>query len=201
MAVVRLRSIATDNDSEVRDELFKIILQRSFRVNHEEPYKLASGIITPLYFNLKATIMDARGGELVARAFLDHAHHVHAESLGGLAIGAVPTLGAIAVLSALDGHPVRTFFVRQAPKEHGTKERIEGLSPDESLDGKRVMIVDDVATAGGSIMDAIDVARAAGALIDTAMVIIDRDKGASKRLADNHVNLVSLFHESDFPAA
>ncbi len=93
---------------------------------------------------------------------------------------------------------MKTFFVRQKTKEHGTRELIEGLSPLESLEGKRVMIVDDVATAGGSIMQAIDAAKACGAEVTSAMVIIDRNKGAGELLGRNGVKLISLFCESDF---
>jgi orotate phosphoribosyltransferase len=195
MAAARLHSIAATDDSGSRDELFQIIRHRSFRRGH---FKLASGIETDLYFNLKATIMDPRGGALVAQAFLDRAREARAELVGGLALGAVPTLGALAAMSHLQGYPIRTFFVRQAAKEHGTKERVEGLAPDESLDGRRVMVVDDVATKGGSIMQAIDAARAGGAVIRSALVIVDRQKGAAEHLREHGVHLSSLFRESDF---
>jgi orotate phosphoribosyltransferase len=195
MAVARLRDSAATDDSGNHDDLFQIIAERSLRWGN---FKLASGIVTDHYFNLKATIMDPHGGALAAQAILDRAREEGAGYIGGLALGAVPTLGAIAVSSYLQGHPMRTFFVRQGAKEHGTKELIEGLAPDESLSGARVMIVDDVATKGGSIMQAIKAARDADAIVTTAMVIVDRESGAAELLRENDVELVSIFRESQF---
>jgi orotate phosphoribosyltransferase len=197
MAVARLQSIAASDDSGYHDELFRIVLERSFQ-RRQETFKLASGIESHLYFNLKATIMDPKGGGLVAQAFLDRARSLNVDLLGGLAIGAVPTLGAIAAISEFQNRPMRTFFVRQERKGHGTRELIEGLAPNESLNGKRVMIVDDVATSGGSILQAIEAARGNGAFVENAMVIIDRERGATDRLTSQGVSLTSLFREHDF---
>lgn len=193
MAVAQLR--AAEYDSGRHDELFRIIVERSFRHGN---FKLASGIESDLYFNMKATIMDPKGGALVARAVIDFALDHRADLVGGLALGAVPTLGAVAAVSFLENRPLRAFFVRQKAKEHGTKELIEGLSPEESLDGKRVVVVDDVATKGGSIVQAIDAARELGATVDTALVIVDREKGAEAFLRDRGVRLFSLFQEHQF---
>jgi orotate phosphoribosyltransferase len=195
MAVARLRDTAATDDSGHHDDLFQIIVERSFRRGH---FKLASGIETDHYFNLKATIMDPHGGALAGQAILDRARDEGVALIGGLALGAVPTLGAIAAVSYLQNRPMRTFFVRQAPKEHGTKELVEGLAPGESLHGARVMIVDDVATKGGSIMQAIQAARDDGAIVDTAMVIVDRESGAAELLRENGVELISVFRESQF---
>ncbi|HZL17841.1 MAG TPA: orotate phosphoribosyltransferase [Polyangia bacterium] len=193
MTVVQLRSAR--NESGRHDELFEIIRNRSFRRGH---FKLASGIESDLYFNMKATIMDPRGGYLVALEVLDFAHKCGAEFVGGLALGAVPTLGAVAAISFAEDRPLRTFFVRQEAKAHGTGERIEGLSLGESFEGKTVVVVDDVATKGGSIMQAIEAARELGATIDTALVIVDREKGAEDYLLSKNVKLFSLFQEHQF---
>ena len=193
MAVAQLRT--ADYEVGRHDELFRIIKKRSFRRGH---FKLASGIESDLYFNMKATIMDPEGGALVARAFLDFALENRADLIGGLALGAVPTLGAVAAISFVENRPLRTFFVRQEAKGHGTREKIEGLSPEESFTGKRVVVVDDVATKGGSIMQAIDAARELGATVETALVIVDREKGAEVFLRDKGVRLFSLFQEHQF---
>jgi orotate phosphoribosyltransferase len=193
MAVAQFRHVI--QDAEPHAALFDVIRERSFR---RGKFILASGIESDLYFNMKATIMDPQGGLLVAREMLDLARAEAADLVGGLALGAVPTLGAIAAISAVDGRPMKTFFVRQEAKKHGTRELIEGLSPEESFEGKHVLVVDDVATKGGSIMQAISAARELGATVTTAMVIVDREKGAEAFLREHSVRLVSLFRESNF---
>ena len=75
---------------------------------------------------------------------------------------------------------------------------IEGLSdPVESLDGKTVILVDDVATSGGSVLKAIEQIKAAGGFVAHAIVILDREQGASEFLARHGVTLHALFTATD----
>jgi len=177
------------------DELREIIRTRSFRLGK---FTLASGRESDLYFNLKPTMMDPRGAHLCARAFLARVLPEEADFVGGLEMGAVPVISALAAISDAEGRPVRTFFVRKEAKGHGTREVVEGLASGESLAGKRVLIVDDVATTGGSVVKAIDVARGAGAQVDAALVIVDRQEGAAEALAEHGVRLLSVFTGGEF---
>ncbi|MBC7985923.1 MAG: orotate phosphoribosyltransferase [Sphingomonadaceae bacterium] len=178
-----------------RRELLAIVKARSFKTGD---FTLASGKRSNLYFNMKPTMMDPRGAELVALAFLAIIEAVDAEYVSGLEIGAVPSIGSIAALSSTMGKPVRTTFVRKAAKEHGTRELIEGLGPDESLAGKRVLVVDDVATSGGSILQAIEAVRAAGGEVTDGACIVDRNEGGRELLARHGVTLHAILHASDF---
>ncbi len=176
-------------------ELFELIRTRSFR---RGKFTLASGRESELYFNLKPTMMWPKGALLAARAFLDRIHAEGVEYVGGLEMGAVPLIGALAAVGEAEGRPVKTFFVRKAKKEYGAQQQVEGLAADESLEGKRVMVLDDVATTGGSIVKAIDAARASGAVVETALVVVDRDEGASEALAEHGVRLLSVFKGPEF---
>lgn len=195
MAAADLQSIDVPADAGAQAELLRIVKARSFR---EGRFQLASGGWSNLYFNMKPTMMDPAGGAMVAKAMLDRLHGEGAEFVGGLSVGAIPTLGAIAALSFIEGRPLPTFFVRQEAKQHGTKDLIEGLGPNDSLDGKRVVVIDDVATKGGSIMQAVKAARAAGAVIDTALVIVDREEGAKDLLQASGIRLTSLLSAHQF---
>lgn len=176
-------------------ELLELIRSRSFRLGK---FTLSSGAESDLYFNLKPTMMDPRGAHLSARAFLARILAEDVDYIGGLEMGAVPVIASVAAISDADSTPVRTFFVRKEAKNHGTKDVIEGLGPDETLAGQRVLIADDVATTGGSIMKAIDQARHAGATADVALVLIDREEGAEAFLRRHDVRLLSVFKASDF---
>ncbi|MEJ0066757.1 MAG: phosphoribosyltransferase family protein [Caulobacteraceae bacterium] len=112
--------------------------------------------------------------------------------------GGGPVIASMAVVSDVEGKPVKTFFVRKAAKGHGTNEVIEGLAPGESLAGKRVLMTDDVATTGGSTIKAIEAARAAGAVVEDALVIVDRQEGGTEALAALGVTLHSVFVGDDF---
>ncbi len=176
-------------------ELLELIRARSFRLGR---FTLSSGAQSDLYFNLKPTMMTPRGAYLSARAFLARILPERVDYVGGLEMGAVPIIGAVAAISEAEGAPVRTFFVRKEAKKHGTRDVIEGLGPGETLEGQRVLAADDVATSGGSMMKAVEAARGAGAIVEVALVLVDREEGAEAALEAQGVRLLSVFKGSDF---
>jgi len=189
-AVAKLERTRTDCEAE----LMALIRQRSLRIGK---FTLASGRESDLYLNLKPTMMDPRGARLCAEAFLARVPP-GTDYVGGLEMGAVPVISALAAVSDLAGRPVRTFFVRKGAKDHGTREVVEGLATGESLAGKRLLMVDDVATTGGSVLQAIEVARGVGAVVEDALVIVDRQEGGTENLAARGVRLHSVFVGDDF---
>lgn len=176
-------------------DLIDVIKQRSYR---RGKFRLASGAESEFYFNLKPTMMSPEGAYLCARGLLEKIRGESVDYVGGLEMGAVPVIAALAAVSDIEGKPVKTFFVRKSAKDHGTREVVEGLATGESLAGKRVLITDDVATSGGSVMKAIEAARAAGAVVEHALVIVDRQEGAAEALAAEGVTLASVFLGEDF---
>jgi orotate phosphoribosyltransferase len=195
MASVSEIAADTPLSADERARLVAIIRERSFATGQ---FTLASGRESNLYFNLKPTLMLPEGGYLATRALLALAKDAAPEFVGGLELGAVPILGAMAAMSFVAGHPIATFFVRKAPKDHGTKLGVEGLAPGESLSGRRVLIVDDVTTTGGSTVKAIEAARAEGAIVEDAISVLDREEGGVENLAALGVGLRSVLTASDF---
>lgn len=186
--------MTTSLNAADREELLAIVRARSFRTGN---FTLASGKQSNRYFNMKPTMMDPRGAELAARALLAIARDCGAEYVSGLEMGAVPVIGAMAAIGSADGAPVRTTFVRKAVKDHGSRERIEGLGPDESLAGRRVLVIDDVATTGGSTLAAIEAIRAAGGLVDTAAALVDREEGGAALMAEQGVRLMAVLRADE----
>jgi orotate phosphoribosyltransferase len=178
-----------------RARLREIIHVRSFGYGD---VKLASGRVSHFYFNLKPTMLDAEGAALLARLTLDALAGERIDCIGGLEMGAVPIAGAVAQLSHMIGTPVQAFFVRKQPKDHGAKLSIEGLMPGESLHGKRVVIVEDVTTTGGSAMKAIEAVRDAGAEIAFVLSIVDREEGAAEAFAAKDLDFRVLFRAAEF---
>src|SRR4051795_13201525 len=127
-------------------ELFAINRERSFR---RGKFRLASGRESELYFNLKPTMMSPKGALLSGRALLARIRPENVDYVGGLEMGAVPVIAALAAISAAEGQPVKTFFVRKQPKGHGTMDMLEGLAPNETLAGTRVLAIDDGANTRG----------------------------------------------------
>jgi orotate phosphoribosyltransferase len=145
-------------------------------------------------------MMDPEGAALLAKLVLAEARAMGAELVGGLEMGAVPIVSAVAAesySSANGGGRIAGFFVRKKPKEHGVKALVEGLA-DTRPGGRRVMIVEDVTTTGGSILQAVEAARAAGAEIAGVLTIVDREEGAGEAVAEHGLELKHLFTAADF---
>ena len=113
-------------------------------------------------------------------------------------MGAVPLAGAIAQLSFMRGAPIQAFFVRKKPKEHGARLSVEGLAPGETLAGKRVVIVEDVTTTGGSAIKAVEAVRDAGAEIVMVFTMVDREEGAADNFREAELISVRFTRRRNF---
>jgi orotate phosphoribosyltransferase len=181
--------------AETRSRLQEIIRKRSFGRGE---ITLASGRKSDFYFNLKPTMLDAEGAALLAELTLDALAGENIDYVGGLEMGAVPLAGAIAQLSFMRGHPIQAFFVRKKPKDHGAKLSVEGLAPGESLSGKRVVIVEDVTTTGGSAIKAVEAVRESGAEIVMVLTMVDREEGAADNFRDAGLDFRSIYKAAEF---
>ncbi len=181
--------------SASRARLAEIIRKRSFGRGE---ITLASGRKSDFYFNLKPTMLDPEGAALLAELTYEALKDDNLDYVGGLEMGAVPLAGALAQLSWMKGHPIAAFFVRKKPKEHGAKLSIEGLTKIESLEGRRVVIVEDVTTTGESALKAVEAAREAGAHIALVLTMVDREEGASETFARAGLPFRWLFRASEF---
>ena len=181
--------------SASRARLAKIIAARSFGRGE---ITLASGRKSDFYFNLKPTMLDPEGAALLAELSFDALKDDNVDYIGGLEMGAVPIAGAIAQLSWLKGHPIAAFFVRKKPKEHGARLAVEGLAKGETLQGKRIVIVEDVTTTGGSAIKAVDAVKGAGGEVVMVFTMVDRDEGAAETFKEAGITFRSLYKAGEF---
>src|SRR3954453_3390377 len=191
------RSEAQDPRCAVdRARLRDIIAARSFRLG--QMFRLVSGVESNVYFNMKPTMFDAQGAALMARLVVDRLARAEVELAGGLEMGAVPIVAAATALSGLSGTPIQGFFVRKKAKEHGARLRVEGLAPGETLPRKRIAIVDDVCTTGGSALAAIEEVREAGGEVVLVLAIVDREEGAERLMREHGLAFDALFRAHEF---
>ncbi len=104
--------------------------------------------------------------------------------LAGLEMGGIPIA---TILSLRTGKP--SVFVRKQAKKYGTCKLAEGAD----IEGKRLLIVEDVVTSGGQIVISAKELRERGAIIENAICVIDREAGGARALADNGITLQPLF--------
>ena len=181
--------------SASRARLQKIIAKRSFGRGE---VTLASGRKSDFYFNLKPTMMNPEGAALLAELTFDALKDDKYDYIGGLEMGAVPLAGAIAQLSWINGHPIAAFFVRKKPKDYGAKAQVEGLAKGESLQGKRIVIIEDVTTTGGSALKAVESIREAGGDVALVLTMVDREEGATDTFREAGLPFKALFKASEF---
>lgn len=187
LSVAEVRAIPTHDR---RSRLREIIRIKSLIEGYE--MRLASGGVTDIYFDLKPTMLDQEGGNLLAEELLDLLQCDSFDSIGGLAVGAVPLVQAVALRSY--GHRLlRAFFVRSEVKEHGTKERIEA----NFNEGDRVIILDDVTTTGGSVLKAVEAVRSRSADVLKVITVVDRQEGAREALQAEGIEFFSLFTKEE----
>ena len=184
------------DNAEMRTRLIEIIRNRSLQTGEE--ITLASGRKSSFYFNMKPTMMDAEGAHLIARLVLDNLSDLDADLIGGLEMGAVPLAASVAAISHAEGRALSSFFIRKQAKDHGTQSLIEGLAKDETMSGKRVVIIEDVTTTGGSSLKAAQALKAEGAKILRVITIVDREEGASDAFAEAGLELCPILTVSDF---
>ncbi|PSQ17268.1 orotate phosphoribosyltransferase [Halobacteriales archaeon QS_8_69_26] len=151
-------------------------------------FELSHGGTSEYYVDKYRFETDPRCLDLLAEAFADRLGEA---TPAGVALGAVPLVTATAL--AADRPYV---IVRKAAKEYGTANRVEG----ELAHGERAVVLEDVATTGTSAAEAVEALRAAGAVVDRVLVVVDREEGASEKLAGIDCELEVLLTAGDLLA-
>ena len=177
----------------LRKKVFDIVKRLSFS---RGSFVLVSGRTSNYYLDMKPTMLNPEGASLLAELVLNKLEGVKMHYIGGLAMGAVPLLSPIAMLSYSKGRPIPGFFVRKAVKDHGTMKLIEGVKQSD-LKGMSVVILDDVTTTGDSAMQAVKAAQDAGAKVELVLAIVDREEGAAEFFAKQKIPFKWLFRAGE----
>ena len=142
-------------------------------------FTLTSGKKATYYVDLRKVSLDHRVAPLIGQVMLDLIAEVpDVDAVGGLTMGADPIAAAVLHQGAARGLAYDAFVVRKEPKDHGRGKQVEG--PD--LEGKRVIVLEDTSTTGGSPLAAIDALKKVGAQIAAVAVVVDRNTGARERI-------------------
>lgn len=132
----------------------------------EEPYKLASGLHSPVYIDcrkllsyprIRSAIMDFAAATLLSEVGFEQF-----DCIAGGETAGIPFAALLADRLALP-----MIYVRKQPKGHGRGAQIEGVMPE----GARVLVIEDLTSAGTSIFTFINAVRAAGGVVDHGMAL------------------------------
>lgn len=147
-------------------------------------FLLASGARSSYYIDIKAATTNPAILAEIGKAIAEGREF---EVVAGVAVGGVPIAVAVSLAS---GRPYA--IIRKEAKDHGKSGSIIG-----EVNGKDVLLVEDVTTSGGSAIYGIEALRAAGAHVDRVVTVVDREAGAREALAEKGVSLQALVRVSD----
>ncbi len=138
-------------------------------------FTLTSGKKATYYIDLRKVSLDHRVAPLIGQVMVDLISSVKdVFAVGGLTMGADPIAAAVLHQGVALGKSYDAFVVRREPKDHGRGKQVEG--PD--LEGKRVIVLEDTSTTGGSPLAAIAALEKIGAIVVGVAVVVDRSTGA-----------------------
>jgi orotate phosphoribosyltransferase len=158
----------------------------AIKVNPSNPFTWASGLKAPIYCDNRKSLFHHEVRTIIRDAYVDtvQRHFPEVEVIAGVATGAI----AQGVLVA-DKMGLPFIYVREKPKEHGLKKIIEGESPK----GKKVVVIEDLISTGGSSLKAVNELRREDAEVLGMVAIFTYEfDTAIKNFEDNDCKLVTL---------
>ena len=147
---------------------------------------LTSGAVSSYYIDIKKASTNPGVLRAIAKAMAEHTKGY--DLLAGMELGAVPLVVALSLLT-----DIPYVIVRKEKREHGTGKQIEG----DDVKGKKVLVVEDVTTSGGSVVKTIEVLRRNQAVVDKVLAVVDRESGAMEKLQRVNVVFSPLLTISD----
>ena len=169
--------------------LLDLLINRGL-IRLDEPVELSSGARSRYFLDGKKALAAGRDLALACQCMADLAAEagIEFDAVGGLTLGADQFAHGIAMVDDAEW-----FVVRKQPKGRGTDRYVEGAD----LDGKRVLLVDDVITSGGSSLIARDRIVAEGGNVVMATTLVSRSDEPVERFGAEGVTFLPLFTYED----
>jgi orotate phosphoribosyltransferase len=147
-------------------------------------FTLASGAKSSYYIDVKSAVTHP---DLLSAVAEKVTREYEFDIIAGVAVGGVPLAVAVSLVAKKP-----YAIIRSSEKGHGKKDLVIG-----KVQGKNVLLIEDVTTSGGSALYGIEVLRAAGAHADRVITVVDREQGARQNLLAHGVEIIPLVRVSE----
>jgi uridine monophosphate synthetase len=140
-------------------------------------FKLKSGMMSPIYINLRKIISYPNLLKQVADAIWDKASSTSSNLICGVPYTALPIATCLSL-----AHQLPMVMRRKEKKEYGTKQLIEG----DFKAHQTCLVIEDIITTGGSILETCVDLEDAGLKINQVVALVDREQGGMANLTKKY---------------
>ena len=161
------------------------LTQQLFEINAVRfgSFTLKSGIISPIYLDLRLTVSYPKLLTDIAEALYAPMRACEFDLLCGVPYTALPFATAISI-----AHNIPMVMRRKERKDYGTAKLIEGVFQK----GSRCIIIEDVITSGSSVFETAKALSDEGLEVTDAIVLVDREQGGVAALAKQGIRVHSI---------
>lgn len=144
-----------------------ILTHGAMKISTDKPFRWASGYYMPVYIDNRCLIGYPEVRKEIAQAFADQieSRGENYAAIAGVATGAIPHATTLA-----DKLNLPLLYIRAKIKDHGTGRQVEGDIPG-GISGRKILVIEDTISTGGSAVNAVLAARKEGAIAEVCMVI------------------------------
>jgi len=170
-------------------QLAKAALEiKAIKLQPQQPFRWASGYLMPIYNDNRKFFFYPQYRELIVADFLEKIkeHHLQPEVIVGVATSGIPH--AVSLANRLN---LPTAYVRDKKKGYGLQNQLEGI---DTLKNKKVIVVEDLISTGGSSLNVVKAVRSFGGEVLACLAIFSYGLAqAEKNFRQENCPLFTLF--------